>query len=94
MDVQIPPVFYKTSSSFGAEALLTSKAKIDKSLSRQGKGTRDHLLPLGDWFRLSHCVQHCFSVVKRYLFVSLLSLNHVIYPSCSYPDLGFPFWLN
>ena len=49
MDVQIPPVFYKTSSSFGAEALLTSKATIDKSLSRQGKGTGDHLLPLGDW---------------------------------------------
>ena len=48
MDVQIPPVFYKTSSPFGAEALLTSKA-IDKSLSRQGKGTGDHLLPLGDW---------------------------------------------
>ena len=49
MDVQIPPVFYKTLSSFGAEALLTSKATIGKSLSRQGKGTGDHLLPLGDW---------------------------------------------
>ena len=34
MDVQIPPVFYKTSSPFGAEALLTSKATIDKSISR------------------------------------------------------------
>ena len=33
MDIQIPPVFYKTSSPFGAEALLTSKA-IDKSISR------------------------------------------------------------
>ena len=52
MDVQFPPVFYKTSSSFGAEALLTSKATIDKSLSRQGKGTGDHLLPLGDWLLL------------------------------------------
>ena len=49
MDVQIPPVFYKTSSPFGAEALLTSKATIDKSLSRQGKGIEDHLLPLGNW---------------------------------------------
>ena len=33
-DVQIPPVFYKTSFPFGAEALLTSKATIEKSLSR------------------------------------------------------------
>ena len=33
-DVQIPPLFYKTSSPFGAEALLTSKATIEKSLSR------------------------------------------------------------
>ena len=34
MDVQIPPVFYRTSSSFGAEALLTPKATINKLLSR------------------------------------------------------------
>ena len=33
-DVQTPPVFYRTSSPFGAAALLTRKATIDKSLSR------------------------------------------------------------
>ena len=33
-DVQIPPVFYRTLSPFGAEALLTPKATIDKLLSR------------------------------------------------------------
>ena len=26
-DIQIPPVFYRTSSPFGAEALLTSEAR-------------------------------------------------------------------
>ena len=32
--VQIPPVFYRTSSPFGAEALLTSKPTRNKPLSR------------------------------------------------------------
>ena len=41
-------------------------------------------------FRFAHCLKHCFLVIKRYLIVFLLSLNRV-YPSCSYPDLGFPF---
>ena len=41
MDVQIPPVFYKTSSSFGAEALLTSKATIDKSLLQAWQSGHD-----------------------------------------------------
>ena len=36
MDVQIPPVFYRTSSSFGAKALLTLEAKHYKPLSRAG----------------------------------------------------------
>ena len=34
LDAQIPPVFYRTSSSFGAAALLTRKATIDKSFSK------------------------------------------------------------
>ena len=34
MDVQIPPVFYRTLSPFGAKVLLTSKTTADKSPSR------------------------------------------------------------
>ena len=33
-DVQIPPVFYGTSAPFGAKALLTHKAELDRSLNR------------------------------------------------------------
>ena len=51
MDVQIPPVFYKTSSSFGAEALLTSKATIDKSLLQAGQGYRRPSLAFGRLFK-------------------------------------------
>ena len=40
--------FYRTSSPIGAAALpppMKTKEKVE-----QGKGTADHLMPLGDWF--------------------------------------------
>ena len=41
MDGQIPLLFYKTSSSFGAAALLP--LNLNHSLLKQGTGTADHL---------------------------------------------------
>ena len=51
MDAQIPPVFYRTSSPFGGRCPAYMRATI-KQRTKQGKGTIDHLLPLGDWFLL------------------------------------------
>ena len=47
LDVQIPPVFYRTLSPSGP--LPCSLQKLPSSVTQQGKGTDDHLLPLGDW---------------------------------------------
>ena len=47
-DAQISPVFYRTSSPLGPlPCLLPNRPH---SVDGQGKGTADHLLPLGDWF--------------------------------------------
>ena len=51
-NVQIPPVFYRTLFplvSFGA--LLCSNNSNPPKIPEQGKGTFDHLLPLGDWLQ-------------------------------------------
>ena len=43
--------FYRTLSPIGAAALLY--IHINYQLLKQGKGTADHVMPLGDWFLLS-----------------------------------------
>ena len=46
--------FYRTSSPIGAAALpppMKTKEKVE-----QGKGTADHLMPLGDWFYQFFCL--------------------------------------
>ena len=48
MDMQNPSVFYRVLSPLvpsGAAALLPKQLLLQE----QGKGTNDHLLPLGDW---------------------------------------------
>ena len=48
MDMQNPSVFYRVLSPLvpsGAAALLQKQLQLQE----QGKGTNDHLLPLGDW---------------------------------------------
>ena len=40
--------FYKTSSPIGAAALLP--IHVNYQILEQGKGTADHMMPLGDWF--------------------------------------------
>ena len=49
-DAQISPVFYRTLSSLGPLPCLLSHCH--RHVNGQGKGTADHLLPLGDWFSL------------------------------------------
>ena len=50
-DIQTDPpksqCFYITSSPFDAFALLTKRLPLING--SEGKGTNDHLLPLGDW---------------------------------------------
>ena len=48
-DVQSPPVFYRTWSPF--RPLPCSLQKLPSSMTQQGKGTNDHLLPLGKGLR-------------------------------------------
>ena len=55
----IPPVFYRTSSPSGPLPCFHSNlhtnhlsTKATKQL-KQGKGTDDHILPVGDWFSFS-----------------------------------------
>ena len=47
-DVQIPPVFYRTSSPSGPLPCSTERLLLTNQ--QQGKGSADHILPLGDWF--------------------------------------------
>ena len=54
MDGQKIPPFYRTLTPTGAAALLLQrklKPNILESIVRKGKGTADHLMPLGNWFR-------------------------------------------
>ena len=39
--------FYRTLSPIGAAALL--QPNFDPKTKKQGKGTADHMMPLGDW---------------------------------------------
>ena len=50
MDGQIPPMFYRTSSSFGAAAL--HPLNLNHTLHKQGTGTADHLHPSGLFVRV------------------------------------------
>ena len=46
-------LFYRTSSPFGAAARFSLQKQRKNSMQTQavqGKGTSDHLMPLGDWF--------------------------------------------
>ena len=40
--------FYRTLSPIGAATLL--HIHINYQILKQGKGTPDHMMPLGDWF--------------------------------------------
>ena len=51
MDAQIYPVFYRTSSPLGSLPCLLPNCH--HYVDGQGKGTADHLLPLGDWLKHS-----------------------------------------
>ena len=67
--MQIPPVFYRTSSPFGAKALHTQNATFDKSLSR---ARVPEILPLGDWFPF--LVYLCVCMRVSFLFCQAVSL--------------------
>ena len=52
-DIQIPPVFYTTYLLwFPPEPLPCLHDCYYYKIPKQGNGTDDHLLPLGDWFFL------------------------------------------
>ena len=56
--------FYRTSSPIGAAALLP--IHVNYQIPKQGKGTADHMMPLGDWF-LMLCSKHFSSSMQKYL---------------------------
>ena len=61
---QIPPVFYRTSSPLGLLPCLLHHCHCKKEW--QGKGTADHILPVGDWFLMN-------------IFIILCSIFHVCF---------------
>ena len=68
-DVQIPTVFYRTltppvpSGPGGPGPLPCLQNSYHKKILKQGKGTDEHFLPLGDWLFLCFCPQ--LSVAKE-----------------------------
>ena len=58
--------FYRTSSPIGAAALLP--IHVNYQIPKQGKGTADHMMPLGDWFGFTAII----------LCVSLVSLVNLV----------------
>ena len=69
MDVQKISPFYRTSSPIGAAALpppMKTKEKVE-----QGKGTADHLMPLGylftyHYFVIPKMVSYSWKIIERF----------------------------
>ena len=55
MDKQIPPIFYRTLSCL--------PNSFHHKMLEQGKGTEDHLLPLGDWLSVAIRSYHSMTVI-------------------------------
>ena len=81
--------FYRTSSPIGAAALLPSTKTKEKQMQvEQGKGTADHLMPLGDWFSLNNNSHLLFLLLNLIFplpsFFSSISLPFQLPKSCSF----------
>ena len=56
--------FYRTSSPIGAAALLY--IQVNYQILKQGKGTADLMMPLGDWFFIILAIDHSNPILARF----------------------------